>query len=193
MKKDIGELYKNKFKDFDQEPPQKLIWEAIEIKNEEMRFYKFSLRNFNIYYLSSIVIFSILSLANMSTTILSLSDSNSKKENNIKNDSTVVAENKIPKSDLNSFQDKKGNSKFKSSTSSITSAINENKNETVNTDTIAVATSVDKIKNTVDSSMLANTQLSKKIKPRRVVIIEQRDTIIIIDTLHDKKPKKRRN
>ena len=193
MKKDIGELYKNKFKDLDQEPPQKLIWEAIEIKNEEMRFYKFSLRNFNIYYLSSIVIFSILSLANMSTTILSLSDSNSKKENNIKNDSTVVAENKIPKSDLNSFQDKKGNSKFKSSTSSITSAINENKNETVNTDTIAVATSVDKIKNTVDSSMLANTQLSKKIKPRRVVIIEQRDTIIIIDTLHDKKPKKRRN
>jgi hypothetical protein len=195
MKKDIGELYKNKFKDLDQEPPQKFIWETIEMKNEEMRFYRFSLKNFNIYYLSSIVVFSLLSLVALGTTMLSLSNGNPKKENNLKNDSTVVSENKMPKGDLNDFQEVKENLKFRKSISSNTPVINKNevKNEIVNTDTIAEVNSINKIKSTTDTSMLVNAQPSKKFKTRRVVVIEQRDTIIIIDTLHDKKNKKRRN
>jgi hypothetical protein len=197
VKKDIGDLYKNKFKDLDQEPPSQFIWEAIEMKNEEVRFYRFSWKNFNIYYLSSIVVFSILSLFTFTSTMLSMYSNNkrnSENKNRVQIDTIIISQQETSKIKSNDFyESEKITQGIKSSNGNNELITNEINKEQTNTDTSSLIHSFNNIKNIKDTSISTNITSSKKAKIRRVVVIEQRDTIVIVDTLHGKKNKKQRN
>jgi hypothetical protein len=190
--KDIGDLYKARYSDLEIEP-DKSVWDSIELKNEEIRFYRFVWNQFNIYYLSSIIAFSALSIFSF-VNVMTFNNTNQAKINS----APVLFQNSIPQNSLSESAEKlnadfhKGNSspvintnKTKRKINIKSDSLNENSSKYLYEPALENMEAKDSINKLIPPIVI------KKTPKRRVVIVEQRDTVVQIDTLKSKLRRKR--
>jgi hypothetical protein len=195
-KKDIGDLYKDEYSELKADP-DRAVWDSIEFEVEEKKFYRFIWNQFNIYYLSSIVLFSALAIFSFVRVVSYNGAQPTLNSIYIPQDS--IANESSPSTDKSLSVKEKENSipSIKSIVRKNTiSPLNENRDlssEKGQEDVHAQSLGKLEVKDSLVVPMLPPSVVPvpvKKEPKRRVVIIEQRDTIIQIDTLKSKKRRK---
>lgn len=208
----IGNLFKTTLENYQIEPEEG-DWIILDQKLNKMKFFKFSLFNFNIYY--SLFIFGTFLLSS-ALFIKSFNQKNEIEPKNNKASSVVInkiapkdaTENKVKSNKESTPKEKtekpsrliinKSNSGSDGNTvkSSINSNISNSKKKdsslTINTE--APPLHPDKINNTSEENTLIKEKENKEKLPKKkkIVYISKQDTVIVYDTLSRKKSFRKR-
>ncbi len=211
-KKSIENIFKQGLENYEIQPDED-EWSAIDLALPRVNFFRFSFLNFNIYYCSLIVLGFLFSAL---TLIYTLSERNvstqaavsgEKKKNefttfDIHNDQK--GSKQIKKVSKPSDSQKVSVAKIKPNEVLITEVVSKNKSTTelnshipldVNKDTLI---SKEESQHTIKEVNITTKELSqpeqqkkKEVKEKRIVYITKQDTIIVIDTLSKRKPKRK--
>jgi hypothetical protein len=199
-KKDIGEVYKDQYSNLELEP-DKAIWDSIESKNKKMKFYRFIWNQFNIYYLIAIILFFVIFIFSF-VKVISFNNAQSPispvyiPQDSVTNDFSLSSEEPMSR-DKEKFipkgkeegpslpLNKNESGKIVPAKNTKLDSLNKNANQNLSKDSLKNIVVIDTL------SKLAPPPTVKKEPKRRVVILEQRDTIIQVDTLKSRVKRKR--
>lgn len=210
-KSSIENIFRQGLENYEIQPDED-EWSAVDLALPRVNFFRFSFVNFNIYYCSLIVLcflFSALSL------IYTLSGRNVRTETVFTGEKGKVefpiTENqdkaelkKINKDSRTLASQKISGEKVKSKVVIKAESVSENKNKPELKSSIAKGNIQDTLENkekmqqpiNVDNPPLtelsqSEQQKKKDAKKKRIVYITKQDTIVVIDTLSKRKPKRK--